>query len=93
MNRFSTNRHSFPRSTLAVAAAPLLAPAFHIGMRRPSLSQTARSSSCNKETLQRLAQAQPAFKHCHDGCIDEDENLYGCQWNAGQTYPVKPDRV
>jgi hypothetical protein len=31
--------------------------------------------------------------HCHDVCIDNDENIYVCQWNAKQTYPVKLERV
>ena len=43
--------------------------------------------------LQLMVQATPVFKHCHDVCVDQDENLYICQWNAGQTYPVKLERV
>ena len=35
----------------------------------------------------------PFFKHCHDVCVDRDENLYVCQWNANRTYPVKLHRV
>ncbi|TAF97980.1 MAG: 6-bladed beta-propeller [Cytophagia bacterium] len=31
--------------------------------------------------------------HCHDVCPDNDGNLYICQWNAKQTYPVKLERV
>jgi hypothetical protein len=46
-----------------------------------------------KGTLQRMLQDQPIFNHCHDVCIDDDENLYVCQWNANKTYPVKLDRV
>jgi hypothetical protein len=44
-------------------------------------------------TLQLMVQDKPVFKHCHDVCVDEDKNLYVCQWNAGQTYPVKLERV
>ena len=43
---------------------------------------------------------QPTFQmpqkpiwHGHDVCIDEDKNLYICQWNAGQTAPLKLERV
>ena len=43
--------------------------------------------------LQLMVQDQPVFKHCHDVCVDTDKNLYICQWNAGQTYPVKLERV
>ncbi|MCR9082339.1 MAG: 6-bladed beta-propeller [Cyclobacteriaceae bacterium] len=43
--------------------------------------------------LQLMKQAEPVFKHCHDVCIDQDENIYVCQWNAGKTYPIKLTRV
>ena len=43
--------------------------------------------------LQLMVQSQPIFKHCHDVCIDQDENIYVCQWNAGKTYPIKLERV
>ena len=33
------------------------------------------------------------FDHCHDVCVDEDDNLYICQWNAGGSYPMKLERV
>lgn len=31
--------------------------------------------------------------HGHDVCIDEDKNLYICQWNANKTGPLKLERV
>lgn len=43
--------------------------------------------------LQLMVQSEPIFKHCHDVCIDQDENIYVCQWNAGKTYPIKLTRV
>ena len=43
--------------------------------------------------LARMSQEQPLFKHPHDVCVDNDENLYVCQWNAGKTYPIKLIRV
>ena len=43
--------------------------------------------------LQLMVQAEPVFKHCHDVCIDNDKNIYVCQWNANQTYPIKLERV
>lgn len=46
-----------------------------------------------KGELQVMVQDQSIFKHCHDVCIDEDKNIYVCQWNANQTYPVKLERV
>jgi hypothetical protein len=48
--------------------------------------------------LQLMLQDKPfhdagVFMHCHDVCIDNDENIYICQWNAKQTYPMKLERV
>ncbi len=43
--------------------------------------------------LQLMVQAQPIFMHCHDVCVDDDKNLYVCQWNAEKTYPIKLERV
>lgn len=43
--------------------------------------------------LQLMVQQQPVFDHCHDVCIDEDKNLYVCQWNAGKSYPIKLERI
>jgi hypothetical protein len=44
-------------------------------------------------TLEMMTQSQPIFKHCHDICVDDDKNLYVCQWNAGKVYPYKLHRV
>lgn len=44
-------------------------------------------------TLQLMIQETPVFNHCHDVCVDNDKNLYVCQWNANKTYPVKLERV
>jgi hypothetical protein len=46
-----------------------------------------------KGELQRMVQEKSIFRHCHDVCIDNDENLYVCQWNANKTYPIKLERV
>ena len=43
--------------------------------------------------LRLMVQKEPVFNHCHDVCIDRDENLYVCQWNAGKTYPIKLERI
>lgn len=43
--------------------------------------------------LQMMVQEQPIFNHCHDVCIDNDQNIYVCQWNANKTYPIKLERV
>ena len=40
-----------------------------------------------------MVRQQPVFKHCHDVCIDGDENVYVCQWNADKTYPIKLHRA
>ena len=44
-------------------------------------------------SLQLILQDKPIFKHCHDVCVDQDKNLYVCQWNAGGVYPYKLHRV
>ena len=33
------------------------------------------------------------ISHGHDVCVDEDKNLYICQWRANQTAPFKLERV
>jgi hypothetical protein len=43
--------------------------------------------------LQLMIQSKPIFNHCHDVCIDNDKNIYVCQWNANKTYPVKLERI
>ena len=43
--------------------------------------------------LQSMFQTLKIFKHPHDVCIDDHENLYVAQWNAGKTYPIKLYRV
>lgn len=43
--------------------------------------------------LQLMVQEKPIFMHCHDVCVDNDENIYVCQWNAKQTYPIKLTRI
>jgi hypothetical protein len=41
-------------------------------------------------SLQPVMQDETAvFSHCHDVCIDDEKNLYVCQWNANQTPPIK----
>lgn len=39
-----------------------------------------------------LVQLRPTytcFRHVHDVCVDSMGNLYVCQWNAANSYPVK----
>jgi hypothetical protein len=43
--------------------------------------------------LQLMVQDRPYFHHCHDVCVDDDENIYVCQWNAKKAYPSKLERV
>lgn len=37
-------------------------------------------------------QQEKLFIHPHDVCIDDEENIYVCQWKSGKTYPVKLER-
>ncbi len=42
---------------------------------------------------QTFQHASNVFKHGHDVCIDEDQSIYVCQWNANRTTPIKLTRV
>ena len=44
--------------------------------------------------LQQIFQADDKiFNHGHDVCVDNDKNLYVCQWNANHTAPIKLVRI
>lgn len=43
--------------------------------------------------LQPMFNEGSIFYHGHDVCVDDDKNVYVCQWNADKTYPVKLERV
>ncbi len=43
--------------------------------------------------LQLMLQNTSLFNHCHDVCVDNDKNLYICQWNANKSYPIKLERI
>ena len=47
----------------------------------------------NNILLPTLQAPDRIFQHCHDVCVDEDKNLYICQWNANHTTPIKLTRV
>jgi hypothetical protein len=40
-----------------------------------------------------LQDASRVFMHGHDVCVDDDQNLYLCQWNANRSAPIKLTRV
>lgn len=40
-----------------------------------------------------LALTERVFHHGHDVCVDNDKNVYVCQWNANHSTPVKLTRV
>lgn len=42
--------------------------------------------------LKLMLQDQPVFNNCHDVCVDDQSDLYVCQWNSGQVYPYKLHR-
>ncbi len=50
------------------------------------VSALAGSTPADQE---RMYQTVQLFKHPHDVCIDDEDNLYVCQWNSGQIYPYK----
>jgi hypothetical protein len=43
--------------------------------------------------LQPMFQTTATFKHVHDLCVDQDENIYALQWNAKGAYPIKLERL
>ena len=43
--------------------------------------------------LKQIEQQEKIFKHPHDVCIDDEQNLYIPQWNSGKVYPIKLVRV
>lgn len=42
---------------------------------------------------QRKDNSFSGFRHPHDVCVDNDENIYIPQWASGRTYPIKLERV
>ncbi|MBS1667755.1 MAG: 6-bladed beta-propeller [Bacteroidetes bacterium] len=40
-----------------------------------------------------MHQTIKAFQYPHDVCIDDDQNMYVCQWNSGHVYPYKLEPV
>ncbi len=47
----------------------------------------------NNKKLQRMKGDRQHFIRPHDVCIDQDENIYVCQWNSNNTYPIKLERI
>jgi hypothetical protein len=47
----------------------------------------------NGVLLPTLQGGNPIFAHGHDVCIDEDDSIYVCQWNANHTAPIKLTRT
>lgn len=45
------------------------------------------------DKLKLILQKEAVFKNCHDVCVDDDKNLYVCQWNSGGVYPYKLHRI
>jgi hypothetical protein len=39
--------------------------------------------------LKTFHQTDKLFQHPHDVLVDDEENLYVCQWNSGKVYPYK----
>jgi peptidylamidoglycolate lyase len=44
------------------------------------------------DQLKVLLQDQPVFNNCHDVCVDNQGDLYVCQWNSSSVYPYKLHR-
>ncbi|TLU65188.1 6-bladed beta-propeller [Thalassotalea litorea] len=43
--------------------------------------------------LQPMATTWDIFNHPHGICIDDDGNMYVGQWRAGQSYPIKLEKI
>ena len=44
-------------------------------------------------SLHRLRSDYSSFHHVHDVTVDNDGNIYVCEWNAGGAYPVKLEKL
>ncbi len=44
-------------------------------------------------TPEEMYQTMKVFIYPHDVCIDDDENMYVAQWNSGNVYPYKLNRI
>ncbi len=42
---------------------------------------------------QEMVQTVKVFQYPHDVCIDDEQNMYVCQWNSGHVYPYKLEPV
>ena len=47
----------------------------------------------DKGKMKPLTRAQPIIDHGHDVCVLENGDIIVCQWNAGQTYPIKLEKL
>jgi hypothetical protein len=53
------------------------------------------SALCGSEAMYENGKPKPfhqtdkLFKHPHDVMVDDEENLYVCQWSSGKVYPYK----
>lgn len=47
----------------------------------------------NLQTMHQAPRVHGLFHHGHDVCVDADENLYLCQWNAKGAPPILLERV
>ena len=45
------------------------------------------------DQLQAQTQQEKIFIHPHDVCIDDDENIFVCQWKSKKSYPIKLERI
>lgn len=43
--------------------------------------------------LQTQHQQEKLFMHPHDVCVDDEGNIYVCQWKANKTYPIKLNKI
>jgi hypothetical protein len=46
-------------------------------------------SGYENDKLKPFHQTDKLFKHPHDVLVDDEENLYVCQWSSGKVYPYK----
>jgi len=63
-----------------------------------NLQRIARRPRQPRAPLYRSDTARPSANSltarlAHDVCVDDEKNLYVCQWNAGKVYPTKLHRV
>lgn len=99
MHENPLSRRSFLHRGAFIPASGAFIPGFrfHIGRGRSELADTIIGHGDFRYRVDaawgNLDPAATPVENCHDVCVDDEEDLYVCQWNAGRSFPIKLHRV